>query len=341
MTTEKKVRVLVVDDSPFMRQLIGNVISASADMEVVGIARNGAEAVEKCRNLRPDVITLDIEMPIMTGLEALAIIMRETPTPVVMVSSLTKAGAKETLQALETGAIDFIAKPERAANTLDLASAILPKLRAAAGVAWPRPARRPEAGVLAAKAYDLVLIGCSTGGPAALQHLVPALPAGSSIPVVVAQHIPGSFTGPMAQRLGQVSQVKVLEAQDGMPLVGGAVYIAPGGLHTVVRKDRLRRYLQVLPADHVATPFRPSVDLLFKSAEEFGGGVLAIVLTGMGQDGLEGARVLHRVGAHILAESEESAIIYGMPRAVAEANLAHGIYGLRQITEFLQKAMQR
>jgi len=341
MTTEKKVRVLVVDDSPFMRQLIGNVISASADMEVAGIARDGAEAVQKCRDLRPDVVTLDIEMPIMTGLEALAIIMRETPTPVVMVSSLTKAGAKETLQALEIGAIDFIAKPERAANTLDLAAAILPKLRAAAGVLWPRPARRADPGVVAPKPYDLVLIGCSTGGPAALQHIVPALPAGSNIPVVVAQHIPGSFTGPMAQRLGQISKVKVLEAQDGMPLAGGAVYLAPGGLHTVVRKDRLRRYLQVLPADHVSTPFRPSVDLLFKSAEEFGGSVLAIVLTGMGQDGLEGARVLHRVGAHILAESEESAIIYGMPRAVAEANLAHGVYSLRQITEFLQKAMQR
>jgi len=341
MSTEKKVRVLVVDDSPFMRQLIGNVVGGSADMEVVGIARDGAEAVEKCRALRPDVITLDIEMPIMTGLEALAIIMREMPTPVVMVSSLTKAGAKETLQALEIGAIDFIAKPERAANTLDLATAILPKLRAAAGVVWPRPARRVELGVVTAKSYDLVLIGCSTGGPAALQHIVPALPAGSSVPVVVAQHIPGSFTGPMAQRLGQQSKVKVLEAQDGMPLTGGAVYIAPGGLHTVVRKDRLRRYLQVLPAEHVATPFRPSVDLLFKSAEEYGSSVLAIVLTGMGQDGLEGARVLHRAGAQVLAESEESAIIYGMPRAVAEANLAHGVLNLRQITEFLQKAMQR
>ncbi|MBS3872606.1 MAG: chemotaxis response regulator protein-glutamate methylesterase [Firmicutes bacterium] len=341
MSNEKKVRVLVVDDSPFMRQLIGNIIGGSADLEVVGIARDGKEAVEKCRDLRPDVLTLDIEMPVMTGLEALAVIMRETPTPVVMVSSLTKAGAKETLQALEIGAIDFIAKPERAANTFDLAATILPKLRAAAGVVWPRAARRLEVGVPAPRTYDLVLIGCSTGGPAALQHIVPALPANSSLPVVIAQHIPGTFTGPMAQRLGQLGKVKVVEAQDGMPLTGGVVYIAPGGLHTVVRKDRLRCYLQVLPAEHVATPFRPSVDVLFKSAEEYGSSVLAVILTGMGQDGLEGAKVLHRAGAHILAESEESAIIYGMPRAVAEANLAHGVLSLRQITEFLQKAMQR
>ncbi|MBS3939174.1 MAG: chemotaxis response regulator protein-glutamate methylesterase [Peptococcaceae bacterium] len=341
MTGERKIRVLVVDDSPFMRQLISNAISNSDDIVVVGTARNGEEAVQKCRDLRPDVLTLDIEMPVLNGLVALEIIMREMPTPVIMVSSLTRVGATETFRALEMGAVDFITKPDRAAATAELGTLLLPRLRAAAGVNRQKVVPRTVPSALAPKHYDLVVIGCSTGGPAALQQIIPTLPEGMRVPLVIAQHIPAGFTGPMAQRLGQLSRVPVVEAFDGMPLLSGTVYIAPGGCHTAVRKDKTRRFLQVLPFDYVTTPFRPSVNVLFQSAEPFAPHLLAVVLTGMGQDGAEGAKILHRSGAHVVAESEESAIIYGMPRAIVEAKLADGVMNLRQVGEFLKIATMK
>jgi len=337
-----KLRVLVVDDSPFMRQLISNVISSCEDMEVVGIARNGEEAIEKCQLLKPDVITLDIEMPILDGLQALTAIMRDNPTPVIMVSSLTQQGAKETFRALEIGAVDFITKPDRLASTTDLPALLIPKIRAASGARKLRVTntqKLPQTFI--ARQYDLVLIGCSTGGPAALQKIVSVLPKDLAVPIVVAQHIPAGYTAPMAQRLTQLSQVKVVEAYDGIPLEKGLVYIAPGAFHTAVRKEKNRRYLQVLPPQHAATPFRPSVDVLFQSAASFAQDLLAVVLTGMGQDGLDGARVLSSQGAHIIAESEETAVVYGMPRAVAEAQLANAVWPLGQIAEFLQTVTKK
>ncbi|MDP3486475.1 MAG: response regulator, partial [Bacillota bacterium] len=214
-----KLKVLVVDDSAFMRQLISNAIHASEDMQVIGLAKNGKEAVSKTRELRPDVITLDVEMPVMTGLEALAQIMRETPTPVVMVSSLTVEGASETLEALEMGAVDVISKPQRRADVAELAAAIAPRLRSAASahlragvVVAAKPKVSSEAPL---NRFELVLIGCSTGGPAALQRIIPELPEDFPAPIIVAQHIPVGFTGPMAQRLDQRSKIKVVEAVHG------------------------------------------------------------------------------------------------------------------------------
>lgn len=337
MSVRPKLRVLVADDSAFMRQLILNAINSCEDMEVVGLARNGSEAVNKAAELRPDVITLDVEMPVMSGLEALEKIMTTNPTPIVMVSSLTVDGARETLQAFERGAIDVIAKPQRAAAAVELAALIAPKIRAAASVRWDRPRRRTDtrATPISSWDYELVVLGCSTGGPAALQKIVPALPEGFSVPMVVAQHIPAGFTGPMAQRLNQQSNVTVVEAAHNMELLAGTVYIAPAGYQTRVARDRGRSYIEVLPPQYVSSPFRPCVNVLFSSAEVFAPRVLAIVLTGMGQDGLEGAKALYKAGGHIVAESEESAVIYGMPRVVVEAGLAHKVLDLDGVSAFL------
>ncbi|MBS3950849.1 MAG: chemotaxis-specific protein-glutamate methyltransferase CheB [Peptococcaceae bacterium] len=328
-----------------MRQLISNAINASEDMQVIGLARNGKEAVTKTRELRPDVITLDVDMPVLSGLEALAQIMRETPTPVVMVSSLTVEGARETLEALEMGAVDVISKPQRRADIDQLAAAIAPRLRSAA------TAHLSAGGVVAVKpktvsktppsSFELVVVGCSTGGPAALQRIIPELPEDFPAPIVVAQHIPVGFTGPMAHRLDQCSKIKVVEAVHGAELEPSTVYIAPAGSHTVVRKHESRMIIEILLPEAALGLYRPSVNALFLSAEAFAPHVLAVVLTGMGQDGLEGVKALHAKGAHIVAESEESAVIYGMPRVIVESKLAHRVLNLEQIVEFLSTSVKK
>lgn len=345
MTQKPKLKVLVVDDSAFMRQLISNAINTSDDMQVIGLARNGKEAVSKARELRPDVITLDVEMPVLTGLEALAQIMLETPTPVVMVSSLTVEGARETLEALEMGAVDVISKPQRRTDVTELAAAIAPRLRSAATahlrtdrsvVAKPKSARKTTT-----SKFELVVLGCSTGGPAALQKIIPDLPEDFPAPIIIAQHIPVGFTGPMAQRLDQRSKIKVVEATHGSGLEPGTVYIAPAGSHTVVKRVNSRMTIEVLSPESAPGLYRPSVNALFLSAEAYAPHVLAIVLTGMGQDGLEGAKVLHAKGAQIIAESQESAVIYGMPRVIAESQLAHLVLNLEQVVEFLSTSVKK
>jgi two-component system chemotaxis response regulator CheB len=338
-----KRRVLVVDDSAFMRQLLVNIINACEDLEVVATAADGVEAVSKAIELQPDVITMDVQMPRLNGLAALKIIMAERPTPVIMVSSLTLAGAQETLQALESGAVDVVAKPKGALAIRDLAEVLPQKLRVAAGARLKRhrPASVPRVQPTRARDYELVVVGCSTGGPAALQKIIPALPSGFPAPVIVAQHIPLGFTGPMAQRLAQQSQVQVVEATHRQPLRAGCVYIAPAGSHTIVTHDKNRAEIAILPPESSSSPFRPSVNVLFSSAVLLAPHVLAVVLTGMGQDGLEGAKELHRAGADIIAESEESSVVYGMPRAVVEAGLTERVLHLDDIVTFLATAVGR
>lgn len=332
-----KRRILVVEDSAFFRQLLVNIINACDDLAVVATAADGLEAVAKVREVMPDVITMDVEMPRMNGLAALKAIMAERPTPVVMVSSLTVTGANETLEALEGGAVDVVAKPKGALAMRELADVLPQKLRVAASARLPRHRPSGATGMPHARArdYELVVVGCSTGGPAALQKIIPALPADFPAPVVVAQHIPPGFTGPMAQRLAQQSQVQVVEATHRQPLCAGCVYIAPAGSHTAVKRDRERAEIAILPPQSCASPFRPSVNVLFSSALSFAPRVLALVLTGMGQDGLEGARELQRAGAEIVAESEETCVVYGMPRVVVDAGLAERVLSLGEIVAFL------
>ncbi|MBT9156450.1 MAG: Chemotaxis response regulator protein-glutamate methylesterase [Firmicutes bacterium] len=343
MIVLSKLRVLVVDDSAFFRRLLVTIINACGDMEVVATAGDGSEAVRKARELRPDVITMDVAMPQMSGLAALKEIMAERPTPIIMVSSLTVEGANETLQALESGAVDVVAKPKGALGMRELADLLPLKLRAAASSRLTRQRTLSDRRTHSGRPwdYELVVVGCSTGGPSALQRIIPALPADFPAPVVVAQHIPIGFTGPMAQRLNQQSQVQVVEAVHGQPLRAGCVYIAPSGSHTAIKREKNRAEISILPPKVTSSPFLPSVNVLFSSALPFAPHVLAIVLTGMGQDGLLGAKELHRAGAEIVAESEETSVVYGMPRVVIEAGLTERVLSLGEIVAFLASPISR
>lgn len=341
-----KVKVLIVDDSSFMRSILSRMMQKDGRFEIVGQAKDGQEGVELAHTLKPDVITMDIEMPRMTGIEALKVIMKDNPTPVVMVSSLTKEGAKATLDAMDYGAVDFIAKAmeEGSGNSLLSKSAILmdkifeaSKARMVRRLTRPtvstsvsknegvtpatpivKPAIRsnlPKSKILNTK---LFVIGSSTGGPRALQDVVPQLPENIKFPVVIAQHMPAHFTGPMSERLNQVSKVKVVEGKDGDILENGVVYVAPGGLHTrVVLKDG-KLALSVKEDTGNECVYKPSVDILSNSAAlSVEGQVVALMLTGMGNDGAKGFQDIKNKGGYILAQDESTSIVYGMPKAVA------------------------
>ncbi len=344
----EKIKILIVDDSSFMRNILGRLLDKDGRFEVVGKAKDGAEGVEMVKSLHPDVVTMDIEMPRMNGIEALKLIMKDCPTPVVMVSSLTKEGATATLEAMDFGAVDFIPKAMDSGATSVLMSSgvLMDKIYAAAKVRMSRSLRQP----LVAKAYPaikpkietakkpldstpglrktfprlglptakLFIIGSSTGGPRALQSVIPLLPENLRVPVVVAQHMPEHFTGPMAERLNSISKVKVVEAKDGDILEAGTVYIAPGGVHTRVLKGVSSLKLSVNPDKGGECVYKPSVDILTSSATEaVGGAALAMMLTGMGSDGAKGFDKLKGNGGYILAQDEQSCIVYGMPKSVA------------------------
>jgi two-component system chemotaxis response regulator CheB len=329
------MRVLVVDDSAFMRRAMTQMLTSDPAVEVVAAARNGKEGVELAKKHQPDVITLDIEMPEMDGLTALRHIMRDCPTQVLMVSSLTTAGSHASLTALKLGAADVLAKDmsQISLSVTNIRDELL-RLVKALGAA-PRLHRAKHAAhapdspqaVAAAPTYrpgafDAVCIGSSTGGPPVLETLIAAIPESIKTPVVIAQHMPELFTRSMAERFDEVSPLKVVHAADGMPLQNGHIYIAPGGRNIHLEKVSLaqnRIRVNDEPKDAI---YRPSVDALFASAAvAVGKRTLAIVLTGIGEDGLIGARDLHAKGAVILAQSAESCVVYGMPKAVTQAAL--------------------
>jgi two-component system chemotaxis response regulator CheB len=331
--------VLVVDDSVFMRKIITDLINEDPQFRVVDTAKNGVEAVEKVRLLKPHVVTMDVEMPVMNGLAALKSIMKYTPTPVIMLSSLTEDGAIETIKALELGALDFVRKPSGTIS-LDLykvKDALMDKLRVAVRTsvvkmtaAIPIPAPPPLAPVpkewnpsdKTSRINQIIAIGTSTGGPRALHQVVSQLPGDLDAPVVIVQHMPPNFTKSLAQRLDSVSQLKVVEAEDGMKLQNGAAYIAPGGFHMVVVRDGSSGYNIRLSKEDPVSGHRPSVDKLFASLvslKELKRHI--VIMTGMGSDGAKGMEALHKTGAlTTIAESEETCIVYGMPRAAVELN---------------------
>lgn len=362
-----KVRVLVVDDSKFFRRRVTEIINASPDLEVVGVAENGEQALQKVLELKPDVITMDIEMPVMDGISAVRRIMAQRPTPVVMFSSLTSEGAKATLDALEAGAADFLPKRfEDIARDRDQAKRLLcekvhalgkrgltqPASRASALPA-PAPLKpaaapvvqtslkpKPHAEVAAEKhfspkksAIKLLLIGTSTGGPLALQKVLTLLPKNFPVPVLVVQHMPGTFTPAFSQRLDQVCNVHVKEAADGDVLMPGSVYIAPGGRQMILDARALAPTLRISAGDP-SLNYKPSVDVTFSSVSaSFSGAVLAIIMTGMGADGREGVRALKAKGAEVWAQDEKSCVVYGMPAAIVDAGLADRVYDLGSIGE--------
>lgn len=339
------VKILVVDDSAFMRTAISKALSADPSLHVVDTAVNGQEGLEKAKRLRPDLITLDIEMPVMNGLTCLERLRAEiSPPPAVLVcSSLTSAGSHEALRALRLGAADVLAKDHStfSSNTEKLGAELIEKVRA---VAAGRRARvelgsvkikgRIEAGHrFRTGQFDAVVIGSSTGGPPVLETILKALPAGFPMPIVIAQHMPALFTKSLAERLARECAIKVVHAEKSIPLGPGAAYVCAGGMHGRVRSLMGRLTLEIGP-EPKAAPYKPSVNELFASAAEATGArTLAIICTGMGEDGLAGARPLKAKGATILAQDLQSCVVYGMPKAVAQAGLADACLSPEQIGE--------
>lgn len=326
----KRVRVLVVDDSAFARKVVREVLSSDAGIEVVDIARDGLEALEKIQELQPDVVSLDLVMPGLDGLGVLAALAAMPRPPRVVVVSTSDAQSELGLKVLEAGAVDLVHKPTALATErlYDMGAELQRKVRAAAAARPRRFAPAPEPAPASARlsaaapAARLVVIGASTGGPPAVTRLLSALPSDFSVPIAIAVHLPGEYTQAFAQRLDQVSKLHVVVAEDGAKLERGQVVIARGGLHLRIT---LRAGLLVarLEAEPLASPYRPSVDVLFASAAHaVGRDALAVVLTGMGDDGLAGSRAVKAAGGVVLTESEESCVVYGMPRVVAEAGLS-------------------
>jgi two-component system, chemotaxis family, protein-glutamate methylesterase/glutaminase len=339
------IRVLIVDDSAFVRKALSRMLGGADDIEVVGTAVDGQDGVEKVLALRPDVVTLDVKMPRLDGLEALRRIMAECPTAVLLLSSLTGEGADVTLRGLDLGALDFVDKSsvEGHMNLLALADELIEKVRGLAKAQRRAPVTPPAAQLplpeFARQRADLVVIGTSTGGPAALQTVIPGLPADLSVPVLVVQHMPIGFTKSLAERLDQRSDLMVREARDGEPLVAGRVLIAPAGRHLKVHRvhGEPRVLLDYEPLDAL---HRPSVDVLMQSAARaFGGAVLGVVLTGMGADGVEGLRAIRAAGGRTLAESEDTCVIYGMPKAAIEAGVVHRVAALDRIADEIRAAV--
>lgn len=333
------IKVLIVDDSALIRDVLSKSLSKDPGFEVVGTAEDPIDAREKIKTLNPDVLTLDIEMPNMNGLAFLDKIMRLRPMPVVMVSTLTKRGAQETLLALELGAVDFVAKPSHdLAGGIDTFGAeVRDKVRAAAassarsrGMRTPAPA--PTIGTASAPTGALIAIGASTGGVEAIRAVLSAIPADSP-PIVIAQHMPVGFTGRFAQRLDDVTALKVYESQDRMPLEPGCAYVAQGDHHLRIEKSSGQLKCRVT-RDPEVSGHRPSVDALFESVARVVGSMAAgAILTGMGRDGARGLKLMREAGAYTVGQSESSSLVYGMPRvafeegAVVEQAALDGIAG--------------
>ncbi|MFC0080878.1 chemotaxis response regulator protein-glutamate methylesterase [Aciditerrimonas ferrireducens] len=352
------LRVVLVDDSALVRRLVGGVLRTEDDLVVAGTLVDGQQAVEQVPELQPDVVVLDVEMPRLDGLETLAALHQSCPgLPVVMYSSLTERGAAVTLEALARGAVDYATKPSATTSREEaeacLRRDLLPLVRlwgrigrarrvgervASRGleVGQPAPPRQVSEPPLATRVRrparpEVVLVGVSTGGPSALAELLPSLPAGLGVPVLVVQHMPAIFTRLLAERLDRSAPLRVREALDGEPLEPGTVLVAPGGRHLAVE----RRGGQVVaaclddPPEHFC---RPAVDVLFRTAAAvYGPGVLAVVLTGMGNDGLAGAQAIVRAGGAVLAQDEASSVVWGMPGAVARAGLAEAVLPLAEL----------
>ncbi len=363
--TPRVITVVVTDDSAFMRRAIQKMLEKEPEIRVVGTAASGEEGIEMVERLRPDVVTMDVEMPGIGGLEAARTIVERHGPPIIMVSALTRDGAETTLRALEVGAVDFIPKPDsalidivnvqrelvekvkhfgsrraylravRETTTIQRSSLTeAPLARRTPGLAPPVVrVRRPVAA--GARVFACVAIGTSTGGPVALSQILPHLPAGFPIPIVVVQHMPPGFTRPLAERLDALSSIDVVEGVDGMPLEAGTAIIAPAG-----RQLRLHRSLGTvriaLGDDEQRSLHVPSVDAMAASVgETYGAGSLGVILTGMGHDGVQGLRVIKERGGYVLGQDEATSVVYGMPRAAAMAGLVDRVVPLQAVSRTL------
>jgi two-component system chemotaxis response regulator CheB len=400
----KPIRVLIVDDSAFVRKALSTMLQSEPDIEIVGLANNGKEAVEKVAELRPDIVTMDVEMPIMNGLEALRIIMEQNPTPVLMVSSITTEGAEATIDALSLGAVDFISKQSTLTIQQTMRDELVGKVKAitqSAGVRsrLSRPSLlgglgfRKASSTTPAKADDsverlslqeriarrrqqsmdgggeaspqtappppqpkqlhevrltgrkrpspghakVVVLGVSTGGPLALHQVVPRLPKDFPVGMLIVQHMPAHFTKSLADRLNTLSHVTVREAQEGDVLEPGLVLIASGGFHLKIAKDQRTIHVTPEPAE---TLHRPSVDITAESVvDAFGGHAVGVIMTGMGRDGSAGLKKLNAKGGYVIAQDEESCVVYGMPKAVVDEGIADEIQSLEHLADAIAAAV--
>lgn len=403
LAPDTRIGVLIVDDSPFMRLTIQKILSQDPGIKVLDTARDGREGIAKLQALKPQVVTMDVEMPVMNGLQALDEIMRWQPTPVIVLSSLTTEGAEATLRALDLGAFDAVVKPSGrpGADLQTLTQELIDKVKAAAGVnlARLRPGASASGGsrTTGAAAADIataplrtlgstagavsgagaikrtsapgamdaltgmgqtihvsertlwpkhvpeiVAIGTSTGGPSALQAVLPQLPANFPVPVIVVQHMPPGFTAPLAERLNSLCALEVKEGITGEALKAAKVYIAPAGKQMQVQRRGGQLFLHIADEAPITTLYRPSVDVMFLSlAKEVGKGTLGVVMTGMGNDGLRGMRELKALEGFAIAEAEETCVVYGMPRALVEAKLADRIVPLGEIGKTIADCVLR
>jgi two-component system chemotaxis response regulator CheB len=327
VTSSGRVRVLVVDDSAFARRVLRQALEGKPDLEVVGIAGDGLEALEKIALLKPDVVTLDLMMPELDGLGVLRELAASGSPARVVVVSISGDESEVVVSALQLGAVDFVNKPTALATDRlhELADELVLKVRSAARARplsmppGPSSAERSERRTTELK---LIVIGTSTGGPQALTRMLAALPGDLPVPVAVALHIPGEYTEALAHRLDQACELRVTEASEGLELRPGSIVLAKGGVHLSLERVGARTFAHLVASPEAQ--YVPSVDLLFQSAAAWGNATLGVVLTGMGNDGCEGARAIVAAGGKVLTEAEESCVVYGMPRSVFEAGLSDG-----------------
>lgn len=353
-----KIKAVVIDDSAFMRKSLSIILSSDPDIEIVGTARDGLEGFELVKNTKPDIVTLDIEMPRMDGLTALKKIMAECPTQVVMVSSLTTDGAEATIKALELGAVDFIPKEMsfvsvnivnikeeliRKIKTLVKSKALtsrLQKIRTNGGKPGEDILKPKTTGSLPKFGYKAIALGISTGGPLSLQKVVPFLKQQCDIPIFIVQHMPPKFTKSLADRLNNMSPLTVKEAEDREEVQNGTVYIAPGGFHMKMSKNGNGKIYVNISENPGDTLHRPSVDVMIESVlDVYGKYTLGIIMTGMGKDGAEGIKHLKQLGGYCMAQDEGTCVVYGMPKAIVDAGYADVIAPLEKIPEIINKAI--
>ncbi|MEW6624321.1 MAG: chemotaxis response regulator protein-glutamate methylesterase [Bacillota bacterium] len=363
MVSGKKIRVLIVDDSAFMRRVITTMLESDESIQVVAFSRDGKDALVKIKYYKPDVVTMDVEMPGLNGLETLRRIMAEYPLPVVMFSALTTAGAKQTIEALQLGAVDFVAKPANRNALGTLAQELIQKVKTASEVKVfkqssnisrknsslvPRSEipssvfRVPGESIYKSKVpIDLVAIGTSTGGPSALQVVLSGIPKDFPCGIVVVQHMPKGFTRPLANRLNELCSIEVKEGEEGDLVLPGRAIIAPAGMQISFKKNQNRLEISLGEVSPIKTLFKPSVDVMILSAvENLGARVLGVIMTGMGNDGLLGLRSLKEHGGIVLAQDENSCVVYGMPRAAHEAGIVDQVLPLQELSEEICSIVQ-
>lgn len=346
------IKILIADDSAFMRKLLSDLFAQQADFQVLDTARNGKEAVEKIRTLKPDLVTMDVNMPIMDGLTALETVVREgLSTRVVMISSLTKTGTDATIRALSLGAVDFIEKVAGPISSIaSIQQEILSKCREAVQAKMARPlgAERIKPPVLRMEKRPLIsnmnqrliAIGTSTGGPRALQEVVTRLPKDLPCGVVIVQHMPPGFTKSLAERLNSLSELTIKEAENNDIISPGKAFIAPGNYHMTVEAQGDYRVIK-LNQDPPLASHRPAVDVLFHSVAKFGNKVVAVVLTGMGSDGAKGMKAIKAAGGYSIAESQSTAVVYGMPKAVVDLGLADKVLPVDEVANELVQIVKK